>query len=109
MSRRESGGELTMGCIVILLIIPIGIFMRAWALTMMWGWFVTPFGLMHLGYAHALGLASCVALFSGVTGLQNKDDDEDKTIWTLVGKTFVGAVIIPLFVVGMGWVFHQYM
>lgn len=102
-----SGGEYALGCVVILLLIPVGIFMRGWALTMMWGWFVTPFGVMQIGMAHALGLASCIALFHGVSSNSGKSDNDKPA--KFVAKVFATVVLGPLLIVGIGYLFHSYM
>lgn len=105
---EASGGEYALGCVVILILVPVGIFMRGWALTMMWGWFVTPFGIQAIGMAHALGLASCIALFHGVSGGSSKSEKSESPAKTCA-KLFAAVVVVPLIIVGIGWIIHQYM
>jgi hypothetical protein len=107
---KPSDGEYVLGCVLIFIMIPLGIFMRGWALTMMWGWFVVPFGVMQISMPHALGLSGCIALFHGIStaSTKNKSGEDDSPAVT-VGKVFAMTLIVPLVIVGVGYIFHYFM
>ena len=108
MSREEDGGKIAMGCLLIIIMIPVGILVKGFVLVKLWGWFVVPFGLMEINTAHSLGLSTCIALFHGVSSGSSKTD-EDETMGKLVGKAVAGLLLAPLFVLFLGWVFHSFM
>lgn len=71
----------------------------AYPLTVLWGWFVVPFGAPALSVPQMLGVLTVVALTKGVkTGTNNKQrTTEDK-----VGD-FVAVAIFPWVTLLCGW------
>jgi hypothetical protein len=81
--------------LALLALTPIGIIWGAYALTVLWGWFVMPvFGLAPLGLAHAAGLAV-------LTSFVVRHVPEKATSTSHA----VGVMLLhPLFALAIGWV-----
>jgi len=78
----------------------LGTFVWAYALFILWGWFVVPAGGPSLGIWHIAGL-STVAKLVGVPPVKIPGDGlVTKAIFTL---------LVPLAFLGLGWVFHAMM
>lgn len=83
------------------------IFWGGYVAATLWGWFVVPLGVMAITYWHAVGLTCVVAAFAGV-----KSDDnikESESLGEGVAKSVFMAVIIPAFLLAMGWFAHNHM
>ncbi len=104
MSRKsdDSGGEIAVGCLLVLITIPVGCLMRGFVLAKLWYWFLVPFGLPAISLAHAYGLAVTVALFHGLSS-SSKSEGSD-SIWGVVGKAICGMILAPLFVWLIGYI-----
>ena len=99
-----------MGCIGLLVLavalIALATVLNAWALKVLWGWFVAPvFELPNLGLFEAMGL-SCIVSFLIASTKQDEEDEKEASAWV---KAFTLAVIRPLLAVGMGWIIVQFM
>jgi hypothetical protein len=71
----------------------------AWAVWVLWGWFVRPLGAPHLGYVNAMGLD---LLFGTMLALamprrQGEADDNADLLHT------AGKLLIAPIAVGFGW------
>ena len=76
------------------------LFVDAFVLTKLWGWFITPLGLPCISYSHALGVSALVSyLTHQYIGKSDSDDDVSMAIWAF------GRPIITLL---CGWVFHSF-
>lgn len=72
------------------------VLMRAWALTVMWGWYIVPaFGAQPLRIVFAFGIAMIAAALTRTTRVQEKDSKF---------RTFVMPLIDPLLMLAFGWV-----
>lgn len=105
---KDTAGEKAFGCFLIVASFPLGMIARGWALTVMWGWFVVPLGVMQISFPHALGLTGCVTLFAGHLA-SIETSKEDAGIADVAYKSFGVMVLAPLFITGFGWIFHQFM
>lgn len=83
---------------------PLLILLRAWVLTLLWGWFVTPFGLMSLGLAHAYGLSTVAQLFT-FKGMPATDKTKDQSWWVM----YATSIAVSLVFLGFGAVAHAFM
>ena len=70
-----------------------------WAVSILWGWFVVPFGLPSLSIPWAIGLASVAKM---IISSGKKTSPEGIEEWT-------AHLLSPLFVVGMCWVVKSFM
>jgi hypothetical protein len=82
-----------------IVIIPVSIALNGWAISVMWAWFIVPFGLPQIGIAHAAGISALAGLFK--SSAPKNDDD----FITVAGK----AIFFPLFILFFGWIIHLFM
>lgn len=90
-----------------LALIPLSAMWRGYVLTVLWAWFVMPtFGLPALGIAPAIGLALVVSFLTHQSDAAKKPEgDFAERMATAVAYAF----LLPLLVLGIGWVVHQFM
>jgi hypothetical protein len=76
--------------------------LNGWALSLLWYWFVVPFGIPEIGISWAIGLG---ILFSLLTNHNEpkKNDETDN------GKLSAFAVVRPLLAVAVGYIVHSFM
>jgi hypothetical protein len=82
--------------------IPLGL-LDGWALSVLWRWYVVPvFDIRPISVIEAFGLALFVGL---LRAKRSPERDEDALEGTLAEIFFVA--FMPLFFLGMGWVWLQ--
>ena len=87
-----------------LVLIPVSVFIWGWAISTLFNWFVSPLGVDNISFVHALGLSCLLGLFK--VGLATQADvKENSEPWA----HFVGQLIGVSLIVGMGWVYNQFM
>jgi hypothetical protein len=101
----SKGGDLAAGCVVALVMVPVGIILRGFVLCQLWLWFLMPLGVKEIGMAHALGLTTLVSMFGMQSGSTVKKDDDTPLALHVVVMT----VAPPLFCLFAGWLFHNFM
>lgn len=112
MSEREEGAGCVAGCLgwllalpVMALLVAVDTVIGAWALRLLWTWFVVPaFGLAPLAFWVAAGLQLAYMALRGPvhTGIPNPDAGGAAIV-----KWFFHTVITrPLVLVGTGYVVH---
>lgn len=84
------------------IIIPYTI-VRGFVVSILWGWFITPFGLPAISLPLAIGLSLTIGYITSKTADNHKDDRE--TDWT----KFTANLIGPLVVLTLGYVVHLYL
>jgi hypothetical protein len=90
---------------VALLFFALAIAAHGFALSTLWGWFVTPlFGAPALSIATAIGLYCVTRLFT--IALQREEDKELEPVEQLKKswKRFTTALLTPLLLLGIGWI-----
>ncbi len=80
-----------------LLMIPVQIVLAGLVLSVTWGWFLVPLGVMSIGIPHAAGLYFSARWISS----RMIEPKKDRTPQEIInGK--MGDLLIPLFVLGVG-------
>jgi hypothetical protein len=80
---------------------------RGYVLTVLWAWFVVPtFGLPALALAPAIGLSLVVSFLTHQ--LTSKEDDK-RDFSDRMARAIGVVLLMPLFVLGIGWVVRQFM
>jgi hypothetical protein len=107
--RPEGGNMKILG---LFLLLPVSVALRGLMLKCFWGWFVLPvFELPALGFLQAVGLAVALSAFSGDTHTPYRVEAVAKAVGAeddaLEGA--VRAILHPLFMLALGWVFHLFM
>ena len=81
--------------IVLAIAIPIGI-LKAFVLSVLWGWFIVPFGIVDIGIVHAWGIILVGSIFNGIA------KDEIKITSKLVSQ----SIAQPIAVLAIGYILH---
>ena len=53
--------------------------LNAWGITLLWKWYVVPFGIIQIGIVHAYGLGLIYSIFKGY-----KKPENDEIDWTSI-------------------------
>lgn len=109
MSKQEDSAMAmsVAGCLVAIVTLVAGVFLRGLTLSLLWGWFVVPLGPPAVGLWHALGLAVLANLVAGSKKPLQKKDDESELTHQL--RLLAYAVFMPLAALGVGWCVHELM
>ena len=77
--------------------------LNGWALRILWGWFIEPFGLMPLTMGHAIGVSMIVTFLTYQFESEKPKETKSNT------GTIFWAFLRPFFSVSFGWVAYQFM
>lgn len=97
--REASGTDLLIG----LLMMPFTIALRGWVLSICWGWYLVPLGVMDIGAAHAIGISLTAAVF---VNSHNNKQRENRLGPIAHGVT---GALISLLILFFAWVVHAVM
>ena len=86
------------GCLTTIVITPLAIFLRAWALCVLWRWFLVPIGLPVLTYEQASGISIIFGfLCPQPPPINGQESGAEKWV-----RAIIVAFVLPLVSVGMG-------
>lgn len=71
-------------------------------LSILWGWFAVPLGIMSISIPHAIGISVLISSITQQIDSRKRTKDEDTTY-------YVSAIIRPFVVLLMGWVVKSFM
>lgn len=94
------------GCLLILLALASLVVMpiyHGFILSIVWGWFMVPFGLPAIGIAWAIGITIVIRLITATSRAEPKEETNEK-----IGR-LVGVILAPLVGLGVAYVAHLYM
>lgn len=94
--------QATTALILWVLLTPVVMIWRGYVLSILWAWFVVPFGLPPLGIAGAIGLSYVVSLMSGVAYIDPLNDDDEPLERLL--KAAGMAFFVPALGLLLGWI-----
>lgn len=86
-------------------LVVISVVLRAWVLTVLWGWFLVPVGVFELSITTAIGVSIIVNLFT--QHLAKDSSDEDGKQGMINGM--IQAVVGPLIALLLGWIVTWFM
>lgn len=103
----ETVGKFFISSIMLILTV----FLRGWALSVLWGWFVVKqFGLPPIGIPLAIGLSLIVSYLTCDMGQVLHRQREDKREWSeKTAESFVAGVVAPPIFVGFGWIYQLFL
>lgn len=85
---------------------------EGFTLMTLWGWFVAPvFGLPLLLWSQAIGISLTAKMFTGVMGVAT----EQNALFTAAGgkrdhgEAIARAIVLPLVMLGLGWVYRLFL
>lgn len=103
--------EFTIGTLVIFGIVVLTVLsclLSGWVLTILWGWFLVPFGLAQIGIAHGIGICLAGRLISGAASRtephNTKEDPFDR-----MGRMMITMLVGPLMILFIGWLAQMFM
>jgi len=107
--RSGTPGEwIAVGLLILLVLMPLGMVLSAWVITIMWSWFVVPvFALPLLTKAQALGLSLLVGYITWQ--YTNTNSDSESGPWKWFGRAVGLAIFRPLLVLAISWVVHLFL
>lgn len=109
MSKSNvSGQEMTIGCLLMILIMPVEMAFRGFVIYKLWGWFVVPLGVASITIAWALGFSVLVSLLKG-TSTSSSNEQGDKGFWEIIISSIITAFLVPAFCLFFGWIFSTMM
>lgn len=101
MSKETETPETVTGCLFGWALIPLAYYLKAWALVMLWGWFITPqFHIAVPPKSIALGLAIIYGLLAYSPSIKRSSDK--------FYVQMIATCLAPTFSVGIGWLIHNY-
>ncbi len=83
----------------------VGTILRGFVLSILWGWFVVPFGVPPIGIAWAIGLSLMVGMVARDSAPKKTDDEPGKAVAKFLGL----MLLLPLLTLGLGWIIHAWM
>lgn len=84
-----------------LLVLPITSIFTGFTLSILWGWFVVPLGVMALSIPQSLGISITIAF---LTHQPHKSDDE-VGFWATIAQGVIKCVLF----LALGWIYHCFM
>lgn len=92
-----------------LIITPLSYILNGWALSILWAWYIAPFGLPPLTIPRAIGIALVVGfLTNGLRTKQCKDNrSRDEKREDALGLCIAG-ILSPLITLFIGWIVYQF-
>lgn len=100
MGTEKQSSEAAIGVVVILLVLAAPLAMlHGWVLSVLWRWFITPFGVQPIGVAWCIGISLLVGMFRSTSSPDNPD------IAKVIGRAIGG----PLIALGMGAIVRAFM
>jgi hypothetical protein len=79
----------------------VGIILRGWVLSILWAWFIaTQFGIQEIQIVHAIGLSLIITYLTKTPSTSVNFRDVDM---------YIGIIILPFIVLGMGWIVKLFM
>lgn len=99
-------GDIAKGCGLLLVALAALVLMpiyQGFILSIVWVWFMVPFGLPAIGIAWAIGLTIVVRLITHTNRAEPEEEKSKKT------ARLVGAMLAPLCALGVAYIAHLYM
>ncbi len=93
-------------CFGLFVIAPIGVVLKGWALSTLWGWFIVPtFGIPSLSIPAAIG----ISLIAAYLAKPVMPEDEKKSPGELALERISRQLFVPPIVVFLGWIVTHWM
>lgn len=94
-----------MGAVLYLAMTAFGLLFNGWVLSVLWEWFVTPFGVRDIGVLWACGLVLLAATV--IPGSKASDVMKESDGETIMNYVF-GTFLVPLLCLVLGWFVHLF-
>jgi len=104
-----SAGHITLGCLWVLMIFPIAIFLNAYTLMNIWNWFISPLGLTTINLVHAMGISTVIGFFLINIKTNDSPVKTNETIIELITRCTAKIIFVPLFILLYGYILSKFM
>lgn len=105
--RNDDNISIALGCAFLIPVIVLAQILRAWAITKLWAWFITP--TWHMDpptYGVALGIAVLVGMLTKEDG--DSPRDPNKTARQAMVSIYCRLLLNAPLAVGMGWIVRHW-
>jgi hypothetical protein len=82
---------------------------RAYTGKVLWYWFAVPLGVRPIGFWHMMGLVTLSWVFTGTFVKTHKEAGAEKTTRERVSEDLAAALLLPVLLLGFGWLYLQAM
>lgn len=113
MKKDISGGVVALGCLAMLLVVPVmivaSIFIGGFVVQALWEWFAVPLGVPNITMFHAAGIATLVGYlcpFFDTSDLAKKEGTTELSHF--VGKVVALLIFRPACTLFCGWLIKTY-
>lgn len=107
MRKKDDTSEALIGCLLLLITVPLSAIWRGYILSILWGWFiVSTFEAPPLGVAAAIGVSLVI---SYLTKQNDEYKDESKSQMERVIQSIVYAFLDPAVALAFGWAVHAFL
>lgn len=107
MHKRENRTDVAVGCLILLITVPLGAVWSGYVLSVLWSWFiVTTFEARPLSIPAAIGMA-LVAHY--LTHQIDRYTDKSKSQLERIIESTGYIVLQPLFALVIGWIVYQFL
>lgn len=107
MAKDETATSTGVGCIILLITVPLSYIVFGLVLVQLWQWFVVSwFALKPLTIPIGIGISLIVGLLT--RNLKSQESPKTDTVLEAAVMSFMTAVGSPLFVLFIGWVVQMF-
>ena len=82
--------------------------LSGWVLTILWAWFVVPFGIQQIGIAHGIGICFVGRLIMGSAN-GNSQHDRNEDHFNKITRAVATLILTPLAPLFVGWIVKGFM
>lgn len=100
------------GCLITIAVLgisPVLYMLNGWVLSILWKWFIVPFGAPNISIPVAIGIAIVIGFLTKQTESKHCVDDRPKETRTIdaVAQIFA-AILYPFVALGIGWIVQSF-
>jgi hypothetical protein len=103
--EKEEPATVLAGCLLLIVMLPIGIIIRGFVLKTLWLWFLVPLGLPPISFGLAWGLSIITAMFTHQHSSKTTGKKMSTIVGTAIGVDFLG----PFLALFAGWLATLFM
>ena len=111
MNNKDDDEKTLLSCLSIalyaFLVLPFSALFNGWVLSVMWKWFIVPFGVADIDIAWAIGISLILSFLKGGYSSWEKNN-KDKVSYILLSGLYV-AFVPGLIILGLGYIVQLFM
>lgn len=95
--------------ITTIVMLPLGTIWQGVALSYLWDWFIVPLGVVSISIAHAIGISIVAQSFLAALARSAEIESEKKDPHERLLEAIVKAILLPLFMLVIGYIVQAFM